>query len=182
MDDNVTQLIDSLRALSVDQDTQRPDNTLDAMAAAIVDDMALQTALPQIKKILEENSADIKQCDSRIKQFTELKRSYQKYEDSIKRFVIIVLQRLKHKSFSTPDAKAMLMSREVLDVNEEGLLSQYINSQEYQTLQNCLPSWVTLKLSVDKTALKSFVKIDNSILCDHPEWVCTKDSVSVSVR
>lgn len=52
---------------------------------------------------------------------------------------------------------------------------------QQMTLRTMLPGWVKMTLTIDKAALKSYIKMDSSLLCSHPEWIRTKENVTVNL-
>lgn len=156
---------------------------IEDLAKNVRDDGDLRAVLPCIKKLLAENDEDLKLCDARAKQFADEKKNYEAQASNIKRFTIKLLANLRHKSFSAGDTKVSVSVREALDVTDkDALLARYVNSLQYAELAATLPAWVKVDLSIDKNALKNHVKEDSSLLVDHPEWLSTKESTSITIK
>lgn len=78
--------------------------------------------------------------------------------------------------------KVTITTREILETDNDALLSLSTCLPEYKALLAALPPYVKLSLAVDKTALKTYIKVNTDILLQHPEWVHTKENKSVSLK
>jgi len=149
----------------------------------IPDDTTLAQTLPLLRDLVAIYKTNTGKSDEKVKEYTVSKKMWKTREEQITEFVGFVLQKLGHKSYTAGDTKASIQTREVLEISDEdAILAQYLNSAEYGILRTLLPGWVKMTLTIDKTALKSYVKTDSSLLCSHPEWVRTKENVTVNLK
>lgn len=159
------------------------EDKFELLAGYIPDDATLSRTLPLLRDLVAIYKTNTGKSDEKVKEYTVSKKMWKTREDQITEFVGFVLKRLGHKSYATGDAKASMQTREVLEVSDEdALLAQYLNSAEYGVLRTMLPGWVKMTLTIDKAALKSYVKTDSTLLCSHPEWIRTKENVTVNLK
>lgn len=159
------------------------EDKFELLANYIPDDTTLAKTLPLLRDLVTIYKTNTGRSEEKVKEYTVSKKMWKTREDQITEFVGFVLRRLGHKSYTTGDAKASVQTREVLEISDEdAILSQYLNSPEYAMFHTLLPGWVKMTLTIDKAALKSHVKTDSSLLCSHPEWIRTKENVSVSLK
>lgn len=142
----------------------------------------LAEILPEFRDRCKAYDEKTAQCDRLVKEYTESKQMWKGRRDQLMGFLAHMLNRLKFKSISANGVKATLSTREILETDNDALLEKHIACQEYQALANVLPPYVKISLSIDKTALKGFIKVDDTLLIEHPEWVHTKESQSVSLK
>ena len=138
--------------------------------------------LPQIKESYLECKKNIEDCDRKIKLYTEAKKGWKQQMEQIAGFIIHLLHSYRINKAKCDDAECSISSRTVLDVNDEALLEKFYQGDEYDALRNALPSWVKITLSVDKTALKQFLKADNTLLLESPELVHSTVSESLTIK
>lgn len=184
MEQNTENLIEKIRDIFEEEHSEGlTEEKCNELAAFIPDDTALSNALPALKMMMNEYKGITDKCDGKIKDYTDSKKMWKNRTEQIVEFVGFVLKKLGHKSYSAGDAKASFSTREVLEISDEdALLDQYLKSTEFAVLRGLLPGWVKVSLTIDKTALKSFVKTDSTLLVNHPEWIHTKENITVNLK
>lgn len=159
-----------------------PEELISALAQYIPDDETLAAILPQIKELYGSYKQQMEDCDSKARTFSEGKKICKMYCEQVAAIIGKALDNLGHSSYSSGDAKATIRNTEVLECDDEKLLQQYIESDEYELLTAKLPGWIKITLTIDKTTLKRHIKVDNTLLKTHPEWIHTKQNKSVTLN
>ena len=140
----------------------------------------LGECLPEITKRVEKCKENKTTCDSRIEPFSISKKMWKGREDAYNEILLKLMLKLNTKSIAAGGNKATLSSRNILEVDEKGIIGMY--SIVLAQLKAQLPSYIKVDLSVDKTALSSHLNTDNSLMLKHPELVHTKTSHSLRLK
>lgn len=150
--------------------------------AYISDDDKLAASLPKIKKLLNDYKANIETCDQRAKTYTENKKLWKTRSEQVMGFLGYILKKLGHKKYEAGDAKAKITVTEVLELDEDSIITPYTTTKEYAQLRAVLPDWVKISFNIDKKALTASMKIDPTYMTQHPERVHFRENKSVSLR
>lgn len=142
----------------------------------------LEESLPTIKEKLDAYGDKIALSDKNIKQWQESKKFWTQRQNQLLSVLGLMMEKLHipGKSLKAGGVKLSTTTKTSLEVDEEWIIKQYQALAD--ALQNKLPTYVTVKLSVDKTKLNTYLKMDNSLLINNPERVHTKESRSISVK
>ena len=140
----------------------------------------LADALPEVKKVFDENNDKVETCDRNIKTWQESKKLWKGRNDAILLILEKTMGSLNIKKFEANGAKLALRKSEKYCVDEAALLASY--EQIVQVFRARLPSFVKLSLSIDKTELKNFLKVDNSLLVNQPNLVHSEENFSVNLK
>lgn len=142
----------------------------------------LEESLPTIKEKLDTYAEKISLSDKNIKQWQESKKLWTQRQNQLLSVLGLLMEKLHipGKSLKAGGVKLSTSTKTSLEVDEDWIINQYQALAD--ALQSKLPTYVTVKLSVDKTKLNTHLKTDNSILINNPERVHTKESRSISVK
>lgn len=143
----------------------------------------LEESLQALRERARAYKKNVDDSDARQKQWAETKKMW---DGRLKQMVSIlgeVMDRLHIPGKSLKGAGGTKLSsstRSSLEVDDDGLIQQF--QQLADALQQQLPAFVKVKLTIDKTALGAHLKQDNSLLINHPELVHTKTTTSVTLK
>ena len=76
--------------------------------------------------------------------------------------------------------KLATTTRTVIDIDEDWLIG--LHQALADTLQQQLPDFIKVTLSIDKNKLSTYLKTDNTLLVNNPEHIHTRDSVSTTIK
>lgn len=182
MNEKINQLDERILDIFAEDESGLTKAHYDELSAYIENTEALAEILPVLKKRYNEYKEKTEQCDKTAKDYAESKNMWKSRSEQIAAFLGHVLERFRLKSYSANDTKVSITTREILETDTDALIAPQAARPEYMALEAALPPYIKITLSVDKTALKSYIKTNSKLLTDHPEWVHTKESKSVSVK
>lgn len=182
MKEKISALNERIADIFAGEDTGLTQAYYDELSSYIEDTDALTELLPVLKKTYDEFKDKTEQCDKTAKDYADSKNMWKTRSEQIAAFLGHVLERFKLKSYSANGTKVTITTREILETDNDALLSLSTCLPEYKALLAALPPYVKLSLAVDKTALKTYIKVNTDILLQHPEWVHTKENKSVSLK
>lgn len=154
----------------------------EAIGSAFADQEALETSLAALKERIGAYDTNIQDSDRRVKEWQEAKKMWKSRKDQMLAILGEALKRL-HVPGQTLKANGVKLStskRSSIEVDEDWLTAQFQSLAD--ALQQQLPEYIKLSLSVDKTRLSAFLKKDNSLLVDYPEKVHVKESTSTTIK
>ena len=152
------------------------------LAAYINEKDDLAALLPELKASYEDYEKKTEQSDKNSTEYTESKKMWKLRSDQLVSFVGHLMEIFSLKSYAANNTKVTVSVREILETDNDALVATQMALPEYKALERALPSYIKLSLSVDKTALKSYVKNDSTLMINHPDWVHTKESKSVTLK
>ncbi len=182
MEEKTTKILGIIDDILAENENGITEEHRSRLAGLVTDQNELADLLPELKKKYNEYLRMTERCEKAAKDYTDSKKMWKSRGDQIIALLGAILKGLKLKSYATSDTKVTLSTREVLEADSDALMSPYVGSFEYQALQQALPSYIKISLAVDKTALKSHIKADSSLLTNHPEWVHTRENESVTLK
>ncbi len=182
MTEKINQLVERINNIFADEEQGLTKAYYDELAAYVEDKEALAELLPIFKKSYAEYEKKTEQCDKTCKDYTESKKMWKSRGEQLVDFLGHILEQFRLKSYTANDTKVTITTREILETDNEALLAEHMTTPEFKALESALPPYVKISLGIDKTALKSFVKTDSTLLTNHPEWVHTKESRSVNLK
>ena len=154
----------------------------DTISAKMASQNELEEGLPLIKEHLLQYKEKIDYSDKNIKQWQKSKKFWANRQEQLLSVLGSLMDRLHipGMTLKTEGAKLSTSSRTSLEVDEDWLIQQYQTFAD--ELQKRLPSYVTVKLSIDKNKLGAHLKTDNSLLLNNPDRIHTKTSRSVTLK
>lgn len=156
------------------------DNERKAVAAEIQSREELRASLPALLEKAQDYNTRTQDCDKNIKMWQESKKLWQSRAKAFLETLGTILENLKIDSFKPDDIKLATSSRTSLEVDEEWLISQY--AAAIQALQDQLPGYVKVSVSIDKNKLFAHVKGDSTMLISNPDKIHTKTSKSTTIK
>lgn len=182
MNENIKKLVDRINDIFTENETGLTNSHYDELSSMIESKEDLAELLPLLKKQYGDYENKIEQCDKVSKDYTESKKMWKSRGDQLVLFIGHIMDLFKLKSYAANNTKVTVSVREILETDNDALLAQFNGLPEYKALELALPVYAKINLSIDKTALKMFIKNDSKLMIDHPEWVHTKESKSVSLK
>lgn len=177
----IEDFIDSFESMTEKGGNAPTDESIDQLAQGIADEKTLREGLPAIKEKLDDFNACADRCSDSIKELQDTKRFWETRCGLLTKTLGLALDKLCVKSItSTNGVKLGSSVRTVLEVDTDWLTSQYGNLAA--VLQNQLPEYIRVSLSVDKNKLSAYLKGDSTLLTNNPEKIHTKTSKSVTLR
>jgi len=178
---DINEIIDSLNS-AVGSGTLG-DVDCEALAAGITDTQTLKESLASFKTLHDDMLTRIGRLNELIKARTDDRKVWEEFDSVIHRILACAMQRLSLTSVTSDEgARAVLSSRAVIEADDEALLSGLENTAEFKSLEAALPPYIRIKLSVDKTALKSAIKTDAAMRNALASWVRTRDNYTLNIK
>lgn len=154
----------------------------DQIAKAISDKERLAAGLPELLRKATDIKSSIDDCDRNIKTWQESKKlwngRYKSFMDVLE--TVIRNLALPGNQIKANGVKLATSRRSSLEVDEDWLLGQY--TALAAALQQQLPDYVKVSISLDKTRLAAAIKDDDSMLVNYPDKIHTRESTSTSIR
>ncbi len=142
----------------------------------------LGKGLPLLKQKAEDYKNQIGTCDRYIKMYQDSKKMWKARSEAFLGILQQVLVRLNipGKSIKAEGVKLSTRTTSVIEVDEDWLISMHQALAD--TLQQQLPDFIKVSLSIDKTKLNNYLKTDNTLLVQNPDRIHTKDSASTTIK
>ena len=137
----------------------------------------LGECLPEIVKRINIYKSAMDQCDAKSNEFSTSKKAWKARAEKLTSLMMFLMEKMNVKSIKAEDNSAKISSRDVLEVNDANILSLF--NGLIDQMQQQLPPYVKIAISIDKRALGTYLQTDNSLMIQHPEWVHTKESKSI---
>lgn len=153
-----------------------------AAAGCVSSTSSLETGLPALLKKSEEMKQNVIICDRRVKDWQASKKAWESKNKALMDVLGTIIKDLNipGSSIKADGIRLATSHRTSLEVDEDWLLGQY--SMLAFQLQQQLPDYVKVSMSVDKTKLATFLKTDNSMLLSNPDRVHTRESATTTIR
>lgn len=158
------------------------EETVSSLAAGITSPQSLQDGLGEIKKRVFDYNEAIDNCKKNIDMWRASKDIWTNKKAGFQAVLTAVMNNLLPNTgkIAGAGAKLSVTRRSSLEVDEEWLINTYRPLAD--ELQEHLPSYVKVKLDIDKTKLMAHVKTDSELLVNFPERIHTKESTSITVK
>lgn len=179
MTQNIEVFLDTIDTF-IEKDGELKEERFPELAAQINSTEDFGECLPEIVKRSLGFKDNADKCDAKSKQFADSKKMWKTRGEQLGALVTYIMQKLNTKSITANGSSAKITSRDVLEVDENSLLTLY--TALVDQLQQQLPSFVKVSVSIDKRALSTHMQTDNSLMVNHPEWVHTKESNSLKLK
>ena len=143
----------------------------------------LEESLLALRERARAYKKNVDDSDARQKQWAETKKMWSSRLNQMLAILGETMERLHIPVKQLKGAggtKLSSSSRTSYECDEEGLVQQF--QQLADALQQQLPPYVKVKLTIDKTLLGAHLKQDNSLLINHPELVHTKSTTSITLK
>lgn len=147
-------------------------NALDEIKNSEVE--VLTDSLKDLIILREEYDNNIKDADASIKNWQEAKKTWQEIRGALDGIFMDSLNHFNLKTLEKEGYRATLANRNVLEADEEFLLSPY--KKEKESLQEKLPEYIDVKLSLNKAKLNRCVT--TKMLEENPDkihWTVNKN-------
>lgn len=154
----------------------------DQISGTFPDADKLGEALPELLAKVEGFNKSIDNASEKIKQWQDTKKMWQARLAQLLDVLGTTMERLHipGKSLKIGGIKLSTRTGSVLEVDDDWLLQQYQAMAD--ALQSQLPSYVKVKLAIDKTKLNAHIAKDDSLLVNHPDKIHTKPTSSTTLK
>ena len=140
-------------------------------------------AIHQLTAKYNENADIAAAYAQKAGMYTEQKKALDIQNTHIADMLIRLLKGYGISKFGDETASVTTRKTQVLEVtDEQQLIEGYLKGGEYDALKKALPSWVSIKLSVNKTELKKYCQNDDTLLRTKPEIIHTKENTTIQIK
>lgn len=154
---------------------------IESLADIVKEPKTLVEGLPALREKCQDYKERIDKSDNEIKVWQQTKKMWESRNKQLVQILGKMLEKFNVTSVKNVDGTKLGSStRTVLEVDDEWLIQQY--EALAQMLQNQLPEYIKVTLSVDKNKLAAYLKGDNSLLLKNPDKIHTRTSVSVTLK
>lgn len=142
----------------------------------------LEDGLGLILDKVRDYKEKIDSCDQNIKNWQSSKKMWAGRTKALMDTMSALMQKLNipNSGLKVDGIKLSTSTRTVLEVDEQWLVAQYEALAE--GLQQQLPDYVKVSLSVDKNKLFAHVKEDSTMLVQNPDKIHTNTSSSTTIK
>jgi hypothetical protein len=166
----------------MESSTELTPEAVDRLVSLIPSKELLEGGLAALKEKAEAFKGQIEACDKEIKVHQDLKKAWKARSERFLNLLGKVLDNLNvaGKSIKSDGVKLATTTRTVIDIDEDWLIG--LHQALADTLQQQLPDFIKVTLSIDKNKLSTYLKTDNALLVNNPEHIHTRDSVSTTIK
>ncbi|MBR1435016.1 MAG: hypothetical protein IJ584_07880 [Bacteroidales bacterium] len=167
---------------SVEKSNELTASEKETISATFPDQEQLSDSLPMLLEKVEGFNNNIETANTNIKKWQETKKMWQTRKDQLLEILGKAMERLHipGKSLKADGIKLSSRSGSVVEFDEDWMLQQY--QQLADELQSRLPTYVKVKLAIDKTKLNAHLAQDDSLLINHPDKIHTKPTSSTTIK
>lgn len=135
----------------------------DNIAAEINSQEEFKETLVDLREIHVSIQNAISQCGDKISMYNDSKKTWKMRDEQLMSLLQKIAVKNKMKSCAVGECKMSSSTRSVLDIDDESQLIDLIeNLPEMQALTAVLPPWAKVSASIDKTAMKNWLKASSN--------------------
>lgn len=151
------------------------------LAALVGDRETLGNGLQLIYRKDKDFTDAAKNADQQAKAWTETKRMWDQRHEELMKVLEQALADLKvaGQALKVDRIKLATRTRTCLEVDSAWLVQMF--EQQAQAMQQQLPPYIKVSLTVDKNKLSAYLEQDNTLQLQHPEKIHTRPSYSTTI-